>query len=129
MSGVEFDFTEVNELAAILEGVPNVAADNVRKALQVTSTNVKEEWRRAANRTNLGQYSGDVTYETKVSKALVSAEIGPTADGDGGSLGIVEDAPGGVRSAPQHAGRDAARRNEKDFVKGVLIAAAEPLED
>lgn len=121
MSDVEFDFSELLKLAADLGKAPDRVKENARKAIQVTATNIKADWRQAANRTGLGRYSADITYDTKITADGVQAEIGPTI-GDSGSFGFVEDAPGGVRSAPQHAARDAVRKNEADFIKGLAIA-------
>ena len=53
---------------------------------------------------------------------VVEAEVGPHLGRNQGSFGFVEDANGGVRSAPQHAGRDALRANEADFERGLQIA-------
>ena len=125
--GFTADFSELMELAADLTAVPVKAADNVRKAIQVTATNVKADWRKGADRTALGSYARDITYDTKITATSVEAEIGPTP-GDGGSFGLVEDGGGGVKSAPQHAGRDAAKKNEADFIKGLTLAISEPLE-
>lgn len=119
--GVEFDFSELKALAADLGDVPASTLPFLRSALQVTATNVKADWRRQANRTGLHGYAADITYDTTENASGVSAEIGPTP-GDAGSFGLVEDATGDVRSAPQHAGRDAMRKNEGDFVKGIMIA-------
>lgn len=127
MSDISFDFSAVNALAADLGRIPDEAMPNIRAAVQVTAFNVKADWRRGANRTGLGGYAADITYETKESRDGVTAEIGPTP-GDAGSFGLVEDGGGGVKSAPQHAGRDSARKNEEDFEKGLLIAISKPLE-
>lgn len=97
-----------------------------RKALQVTAHRIKDDWRAAANRTGLAGYAADVTYETRENASGVVAEIGPTP-GDSGSFGFVEEAPGGVHSAPQHAGRKAMENNEPDFVRGVDLAVAAAL--
>jgi hypothetical protein len=121
MDGISFDFSELMKLAADLEGVPAKVSPNIRKAVQVTAHNIKRDWRAAADRTGLGGYAADITYETKESRAGFEAEIGPTI-GDSGSFGLVEDANGGVRSAPQHAAKDAVRKNEPDFIRGLQIA-------
>lgn len=118
---INFDFSEVNKLAADLGKAPDRVKVNARKALQVTATNIKADWRRGANRTGLGGYAADITYEIKATAGGIEAEIGPTP-GDAGSFGLVEDATGDVRSAPQHAGRDALKKNEADFIKGLVIA-------
>lgn len=118
---INFDFSEVNKLAADLGDAPDRVKANARKALQVTATNIKADWRSGANRTGLGGYAADITYKIKASTGGIEAEIGPTP-GDAGSFGLVEDATGDVRSAPQHAGRDALKKNEADFIKGLVIA-------
>ena len=64
-------------------------------------------------------FDGDLAH-------AIEGEIGPTP-GDSGSFGLVEDANGGVKSAPQHAGRDAARKNEADFIRGLTKAAGDIL--
>jgi hypothetical protein len=124
--GITFDFTELRQLVVDLALVPAKAAPNVRKAVEVTARHVKDDWSKAANRTGLGGYAADVSYDMKYEDGAIGAEVGPTP-GDAGSLGIVEDAPGGVRSAPQFAGRDAARKNEKDFIKGIAKALEDTL--
>lgn len=118
---------DLRALVADLRGAAGGVRPWVRKALQVTAVNVKDEWRAAANRRGLAGYAADVTFETKDLAGEVVAEIGPTANGDQGSFGFVEDAPGGVASAPQHAGRDAMRNNEADFVEGLEKAVSDAL--
>lgn len=115
------DFAELRELAADLTAAPEEARPFIRKALQVTAHNIKDDWRKGANRSGLSRYAADITYETKDKASEIEAEIGPTI-GDSGSFGFVEDAGGGVKSAPQHAGRDAKEANEQDFVDGLELA-------
>jgi len=112
------DFSELRELAADLTRAPAEARPFVRKALQVTAQHIKDDWRKGANRSGLARYAADITYETKEKASEIEAEIGPTI-GDSGSFGFVEDAGGGVKSAPQHAGRDAMEANEDDFADGL----------
>lgn len=124
--GLEFDFSELMELAADLGDVAPATAPFVRAAVEVTSRKVKDDWRKGANRTGLRGYAADVTYDMKYADGSIGSEIGPTP-GDSGSFGLVEDAGGGVRSAPQHAGRDATRKNEPDFIKGLTKAVDDGL--
>lgn len=117
---------EIRKLAADLTAAGPAVRPFARKAIQVTAHHIKDEWRAAANRTGLAGYAADVTYETRETVAGVVAEIGPTP-GDSGSFGLVEDAPGDVYSAPQHAGRDALEHNEADFERGIDRAVADAL--
>lgn len=121
------DFTELLELAADLTQVPADTARNVKKAVEVTARHVKDDWRQGAERSGLHGYAADIDYEFEFGRGEIAAVVGPTP-GDAGSLGIVEDAPGDVRSAPQHAGRDAMRANEDDFERGIMLAALDSLE-
>jgi hypothetical protein len=120
------DFSELAELAQDLGAVPGKVAPNVKKAVEVTSRHVKDDWRSDADRTGLGGYAADVTYDLKFTDGAIGSEIGPTP-GDQGSFGLVEDARGDVKSAPQHAGRDAARKNEGDFIDGLAKAVSDIL--
>lgn len=125
--GIEFDFSELLSLAADLGDAPKEAVPNVIKATEVTARNVKDDWRESADRTGLAGYAADVDYDMVLEAPMIGADIGPTP-GDSGSFGFVEDAPGGVPSDAQHAGRDAAKAAEPDYVRGLLIAISEPLE-
>lgn len=109
-------------------------ADNVEKALKVTSMNVKKSWQKKAARTGLKGYAASVDFEVKrfaaFGGAAVEAEIGPNLSRGVGvpSFGFVEDAPGGVKSAPQHAGRDSLADNADDFERGISIAIGDLLD-
>lgn len=118
---------DILRLAADLTAAGPAVRPFARKAIQVTAHHVKDDWRSAANRTGLAGYAADVTYETRELASSIVADIGPTPDGDQGSFGFVEDAPGGVYSAPQHAGRDALEHNEADFERGIDAAVADAL--
>jgi hypothetical protein len=118
---------DVRKLAADLTAAGPAVRPFARKAVQVTAHHIKDEWRAVAARTGLSRYAADITYETHENAAGVIAEIGPTPDGDQGSFGFVEDAPGDVYSAPQHAGRDALENNEDDFERGIDRAVADAI--
>lgn len=120
------DFSELRSLAADLTAAPDESRPFIRKALQVTARNIKDQWRAGASRSGLEKYAADITYETAEKATVIEAEIGPTI-GDAGSFGFVEDSGEGVKSAPQHAARDALEANEEDFLKGLEIAIADGL--
>jgi hypothetical protein len=124
--GIGADFSELAAFAEDLGEVPKKTPPLVRKAVEVTARHVKDDWRKGADRTGLGGYAADVDYDMKYTDGAIGAEVGPTP-GDSGSFGLVEDARGDVRSAPQHAGRDAARKNEADFINGLAKALEDSL--
>lgn len=116
------DFSELAKLAADLTHAPEAAVRNVKKSIQVTATEIKEDWRQGAERTGLTGYAAAIDYDLNFPGGAIEAEIGPSLDRPQGPLGLVEDANGRVRSAPQHAGRDAMEANEPDFYRGLEIA-------
>lgn len=122
------DFSALDDLAADLTAAPAEARPFIRKALQYTAHNIRDEWRAAAARTGLGAYGASVGYDTTEKAQSIEAEIGPTPGRRQASFGFVEDANGGVRSAPQHAGRDALKHNEPDFFDGLEKALHDGLE-
>lgn len=123
---MDADFSEFNQLARDLNDAGENIARFVDKAIKFTAVNVKKDWRQGADRSGLGLYAADIDFDMQYPRGEIIAEIGPTP-GDSGGLGIVEDAPGDVKSAPQHAGRDALEANEEDFIRGLEIAIADSL--
>lgn len=122
------DFSDLFDLADDLRHVGAEANRNIAKATEVTARNVKDDWRQGAEHTGLDAYAASIDYELEYPGGAIDAVIGPNLGGQG-SLGILEDAPGGVRGAPQHAGRDAVRANEEDYVRGLEIAVFDALAD
>ena len=126
--GFSFDFSELNTLAADLGAAPVKVIPFARKAVEVTARNVKDAWRKEAKRKGLKRYSTAIDYDMKLkTDGMIGAEIGPNLGKAQGTFGFVEDAPGGVKSSPQHAGRNAAKSNEADFEKGLLQAGEDAL--
>lgn len=124
---MDFDFSELRALAAQLEGASDKVAPNLKKAITVTARYVKDDWRKGAKRTGLAGYASSIDYDVNETAEGVEAEIGPNLGKYQGRFGFVEEANGGVQSNPQHAGRDAARKNEKDFVDGIEKAIGDLL--
>lgn len=118
------DFSELAALAADLSDAPAEVVPFARKAVEVTARRVKDDWRKGADRTGLHGYAASVDYDMK---SGIAAEIGPNPEKNQGVFGLVEDANGDVKSAPQHAGRDALEANEEDFCRGLEIAVADGL--
>lgn len=119
---MDADFSGLLDLSADLSSAPAAAARYARKAVEVTARSIDEDWTQGADRSGLHGYAASIDYEIKVTGDAIEAEIGPNLGRNQGSFGFVEDAGGGVRSAPQHAGRDALRANEPDFYRGLEIA-------
>jgi hypothetical protein len=130
MAGIEFDFSEVLSLAATIEDAPQAAMPKIKQAVEITARHVKDDWRDDARRQNPGQaknYPSAIDYTMELSDGEIGADVGPRVGGQG-SLGILEDAPGGVGARPQKSGQKAARKNEDDFQRGLERAVADVLE-
>lgn len=139
--GFDSEWAEFHVLSRDLASADKQVADNVETALASTAKKVKASWRKKAERSGLKQYAATVDYEVKrfaaFGGAAVEVDIGPNLTRYGGKtgkggltpgMGFVEDAPGGVRSAPQHAGRDSLADNADDFERGISIAIGDLLD-
>lgn len=116
-----YDITPLRKLAEDLGKVPAAAVPELRKALEVTARGVKDDWIENAtglSRKHAKRYPKSIDYDM----FGLTATIGPNLGRAQGSLGFLEDAPGGIRAAPQHAGRKALASNEADFLRGIDIA-------
>lgn len=109
-------------LARDLADSPRNVAPLVKKAVQVTARNIKDDWSENADRNGLANYAKSIDYDIIESEHGVRAEIGPNHRRRQGRFGLVEEAPGDVKSAPQHAGRDALEKNQDDFDAGLAAA-------
>lgn len=131
MTSVEFDFSELNELAVVIEGAAPKVGKNVEKALAVAAGKGKRKWtseaKRKTRKGHLKAYPHSVDYDdVKVtSVGVLETELGPNLDRNQGPLAIVEESPGGVRGAPQR-NRDVVEKVvEEDLVKGILLAVGD----
>lgn len=116
------DFSELMSCAADLSDAPAKANRNIKKAIEVTSRHIKDDSAQQADRSGLSGYAASIDYDIEVSANEIASEIGPNLGKRQGTFGFLEDATGDVRSAPQHAMRDALRANEPDFIRGLEIA-------
>lgn len=116
---IDFNFDAPMAMFAELGEVPKDVHGNVKKALTVTARYVKDDSRKKANRRGLKAYAASIDYDVEVSADAITAEIGPNLDKRMGSFGFVEEGGQDVKSAPQHALKDAAKKNEADFIKGL----------
>lgn len=125
----DFDFSELTAFGDELAKAPVKAVPNIRKAVEFTARGVKDTWRKSANgrSRSLHAYPAAINYDMQLdSDGSIGAEIGPVLGGQG-SFGLVEDAPGGVRSAARHDDRAALKANERDFYDGLEKALGDSL--
>lgn len=124
--GISADFSEITKLAADLTAAPAKAVPFIRKAITVTARNVKDDWREPLKGSDWlphGPFS--ISYDIKVSKDAVEAEIGPELKGQGALVGMLE--YGTPSTGPTGFGHAALQKNEADFVEGLSIALGDAL--
>jgi hypothetical protein len=140
---VNFDFSELTELAADLDQV-RLRGDahtgtRLRQAVEITARNVRDAWRaklEGSEHVPAGPYS--VTYDMGAGESLVhdvltgtsgtaasiTAEIGPEIDRAAGALvGMLEF--GTPTVAPTGYGHASLQENEADFQAGIAKAIEE----
>lgn len=120
---------DLDGLIRDLGAAPAKALPNIRKAVEVSSRLMKDEWRSEAESANSNRARGypySITYDIFNTIGGVRGEIGPHLGGQG-SLGILEESPGGVRSTPQRNWRKPFKKVAKDFEDGLAKALEDSL--
>lgn len=126
------DFSELYELEADLRDVPATANRNVKKATEVTSRSIKDDWRQGAEISGsyARSYGPSISYDIRYPGGAIESEIGPVLGRTpGAGAGFLEEGGGGVDGPPTHAGRNALEANEADFYRGLEIAATDAVVD
>lgn len=120
----EIDNSELDKLAADLGEVPARSGKNLRKAIEVTARNVRDEWRKnATGMAHAPAFPYSITYDiegsgNRATGSRLEAEIGPDKDRPQGALGnLIE--YGSVNNPPQGLGHGALQANEADFERGI----------
>lgn len=125
---VSFDFTDVTGLIADMGEVPAHLQRNVRKAVQVSAQDVRDDMRavaRASSGRHARGYPASMSYDIEVTGDGVIAEIGPDPSKGQGALGFLEEGVAARGTSPQHAARLAAKANQDGFIRGILMAGAD----
>ncbi len=130
MAGIEFDFSELNALAVDIAGADTRVRRNTLSAVKTSAFRGKKMWAAEAaghvKDGSLGGYAGSIDYDVEGNHSgEISAEIGPTIGKGQGSLGIVEETPGGVRGKPQRNREKIEQPLTEDFVRGMLAAVGD----
>lgn len=128
---VDFDFSELDQLAADLGEAAKNVGPFVRKAVEVTARNVRDDWREnAKGMDHAPAFPFSITYDLigfqGFGATALNAEIGPDKDRKQGALGnLIE--YGSRNNPPQGLGHGALQRNEADFERGIEKAIDDAL--
>lgn len=125
--GIDFDFSELNRLAADLESVPKNIPKFLESALKFTSVRIKRgAARKVGRRRHFKQAAAAIDFDVKHFKGfganIIQSEIGYSKDRAAGQLGnLVEfGAPGSPNAlTPGNELVSTLHEEEPDFVKGV----------
>ncbi len=131
----EFDFSELDTLAADLDGAASNVGPYARKAVEVSARNVKDgARRRVRGRKHFKQGANAIDYELKgfqgFGATVLDAEIGYDKDHASGKLGnlIEYGAPGASNQlAPGSELQAALQETREDFVTGIEQAVDDAL--
>lgn len=137
---IDFDFSELDKLAADLGKVPDDAGPRIRQAVEITSRRIKDAWAEKLRGENgVPHAPRSITYDigTNVSflrNALgsgpvdganqIAAEIGAERGRlQAPIVTVLEFGAPGNNLPPRGYGHGALQDNEADFVKGLTMAA------
>jgi len=129
MAGVEYDFTELNELGDDILKAAGIG-QKVRKAVEVTARKVKDSTReKVRGRRHFRQAASAIDYELigfqGFGATVLDAEIGYNKDYAAGKLGnlIEYGAPGASNQlAPGSELQRSLTENEDDLEQGIIRA-------
>ncbi|WP_223690108.1 hypothetical protein [Leifsonia poae] len=126
---MNFDFSELNTLAADLGDVADDAGKNIVQAVTGSARQTQKEWRRnVGSSKHFPRLAGAVTYDVESNAAVtgssVSAEIGYDRSRPQGPLGHIAEY-GDLGSAPRSDGQHALEATQEDFVRGLIKATAD----
>lgn len=132
---IEFDFSELDQLAAQLESAPTVAGPYLRKAVEVSAVNVKKAWaQKLTGEQGLPHAPRAITYDIAVLRAfgvsIIEAEIGPERGRLQAPIVVVmEFGSPGNNTAPRGYGSGALQETEPDFVRGLERALGDATDE
>lgn len=121
---------DLDKLVRDLGTVPRYSQRFVHAALGKTALGMKTGWRGIASAYSsrrLGGFAPSIDYEVTGDFPKYEAEIGPKVGVGQGSLGIIEDAGGGVTAPAMKARPKLLKSGEADFEKGLDNAVADAL--
>jgi hypothetical protein len=125
--GFDVDFSDLDRLVADLGEVPKQAPKFVRKALEVSSRHIKDDWRRQLQGSSHDPVrSGQRSYDIKSFEGFGRpSSVGDRPEvGTGGVGGLVGALEYGIpgKTGPTGYGLGALQKNQGDFEKGLSEA-------
>ena len=129
---VVIDTTELDRLVVDLRNAPASIARDVRSALQVNATCVKESWRsKLQGNPYAPRVPFSITYDTQISDDGIEVEIGAQkGTGRQGGVALLLEYGAPRRGlAPRGYGLAALQENLEDLERGISRAIGSGLQD
>lgn len=131
MADRNFDFSELDRLAADLGDVPAGTEENIEAAITISSRKVEGAWRGKLRGSETlpglpNAVTFDVTRFTGFGVSLFQSEIGFDKSIRQGPLGNISEF-GSINNPPRGFGHAALQENEADFQHGLEIAIGDAL--
>lgn len=120
-----------NELVHVIEEAPRETATFLRKAIEVSARNIKDQIKRDyTGSRNLPGAAGSISYELKGTTGQIlggiSAEIGPRLGGQGSVVGLVD--KGTVNNPGKNRIPKALADEEQGLADGIRKAVQDGME-
>lgn len=131
--GIQFDFSEIDQLAADLGDAPRDAGKRIHQAVEVSARNVKDAWAKKLEGTEgVPHASRSITYDLDAqpgdNRTILTAEIGSEKGRlQAPIVTVLEFGAPGQNLSPRGYGAGALQETQADFIKGLELAIGEPL--
>lgn len=124
---MEFDFSELDTLAATLAGAADGVEDFINPAFHKTSRNIRDSWRdKLAGSEMLPHLGRAITWQVNKSRGAVSAEIGPERGRQQAAFAHLSEF-GSTNNPGRGYGLRALEENTDDFIHGLNEAVSDAL--
>lgn len=126
---IDFDFTELGQLAVDVSKVPDLSMKRVGQAVEVTARKTKDAAKENIGRPKLMQHiAPTVDYDIDKGSAGATADIGFSRNRKQGRLGNFLEYGSRYFPARQPLAK-ALHDNEEDFVEGIARAVEDSLKE
>lgn len=127
MGDISFDTSDLDKVAADMGRIPGELGDNLRKAVVVSSRNIKDDWRgKLTGSRGLPGAARSIGYDIEATRSGVEAQIGASYGGQGSLVWVTE--YGARHTAPRGYGHRALADEAAGFEKGLGIAVMQAIE-
>lgn len=132
---IDFDFSELDRLAAQIDAAPAVAGTYIRRALEVSARHVKDKWaEKLEGEPRMPHAHRSITYDVKTFQgfgvSILEAEIGAETGRLQAPLVVINEFGAPANNTPPRGyGHAALKETEADYEEGLGKAIADATAD